>query len=132
MLPMIMAKGKLAHCAQNIEGLNAAYMLAEAVRNIELNPELMSDDLGISTQSPSFQIMKDMKTTYDVSMPEYAVGCANILFLGEGRQRDQPPVIRAHHRPNDMGDHQPHKADGAANGHTHAQQHRHRRHQVRH
>ena len=94
MLPMIMAKGKLAHCAQNIEGLNAAYMLAEAVRNIELNPELMSSDLGISTQSPSFQIMKDMKTTYDVSMPEYAVGCANILFLGEGRQREIMEKLR--------------------------------------
>ncbi len=94
-LPTILAKGKLAHCAQNVEGLNAAGMIAEIARNIDLNPDLMTEDLGMATQPPAVQIMKDLKTTYDVSLPEYAVAGVNILFLGEGAAPDILAKIRA-------------------------------------
>lgn len=82
-LPIIIAKGKLAHCATNIEGLNSAHMIAEAVRDIDINPDLMSYDLGIYTSPPAVQIMKVLKNTYDVSLPEYSAACINVLFLGD-------------------------------------------------
>ena len=80
---IIIAKGKLAHCATNIEGLNSAHMIAEAVRDIDINPDLMSYDLGIYTSPPAVQIMKVLKNTYDVSLPEYSAACINVLFLGD-------------------------------------------------
>ena len=94
-LPTILAKGKLAHCAQNVEGLNAAGLIAEIARNIDLNPDLMTEDLGMATQPPAVQIMKNLKTTYDVSLPEYAVAGVNILFLGDGAAPDILAKIRA-------------------------------------
>lgn len=89
MLPMILTKGKVSHCAEPLKGLNAVHMLAEIVRNIDLNPELTTEDLGISSQVPIVQIMKDLKTTYDVSIPDFAVGCVNVLFLNS----KNPPII---------------------------------------
>lgn len=89
LLPMIVTKGKVSHCAQPLKGLNAAHMLAEIVGNIDLNPELTTDDLGVFTQVPVVQVMKDLKTTYDVSIPDFAVACVNVLFLNS----KNPPLI---------------------------------------
>lgn len=89
MLPMIVTKGKVSHCAEPLKGLNAVHMLAEIVRNIDLNPELTTEDLGVSSQVPIVQIMKDLKNTYDVSIPDFAVACVNVLFLNS----KNPPII---------------------------------------
>lgn len=89
LLPMIVTKGKVSHCAEPLKGLNAVHMLAEIVRNIDLNPELTTADLGVSSQVPIVQIMKDLKNTYDVSIPDFAVACVNVLFLN-GKN---PPII---------------------------------------
>ncbi|MFV0517958.1 MAG: M20/M25/M40 family metallo-hydrolase [Aminipila sp.] len=89
MLPMIVAKGKVAHCAQPLKGLNSVHMMAEIVRNIDLNPELTTEDLGVSTQVPVVQVMKDLKTTYDVSMADFTFACVNVLFLNS----KNPPII---------------------------------------
>lgn len=88
-LPIIVAKGRLSHCAEPMKGLNAAHIIAEITRNIDLNPELCTQDLGAATQPPIVQIMRDMKTTYDVSLPLFAAACVNILFLGS----KNPPLI---------------------------------------
>lgn len=81
-LPMIVTKGKVAHCGQPMKGLNSVLMMAEIVRNIDLNPALTTEDLGVTTQVPVVQVMKDLKNTYDVSMPDFAAACVNVLFLG--------------------------------------------------
>lgn len=81
MLPMIVAKGRLSHSGAPMKGLNAAHIIAEITRNIDLNTDLCTEDLGVATQPPIVQVMRDMKTTYDVSVPEFAAACVNILFL---------------------------------------------------
>lgn len=85
MMPAIVAKGHLAHCGEPLKGLNAAHMIAEIVSRVDMNTELMTEDLGLSAQVPIAQIMKELKTTYDVSIPEYAAACINLLFLGKNR-----------------------------------------------
>jgi len=80
-LPIIMAKGILTHSAQIFNGLNSGFIISESIRNIELSTEIISEDMGIFTQPPTVQIFKDLKTTYDASVPEYSVACFNVLFL---------------------------------------------------
>jgi arginine utilization protein RocB len=85
-LPVIMAKGVLTHAAEIFHGLNSSFIIAEIIHNIELTTDLISSDRGAFTQPPTVQIMRDLKTTYDVSVPEYSVLGLNVLFLG-----DRPP-----------------------------------------
>lgn len=80
-LPMILAKGFLSHSAQALQGLNAAYMISEVVREIELNTDFMSSDYGISVHPPTVLIQKDLKPAYDVSLVEYAMAGMNVLFM---------------------------------------------------
>lgn len=88
LLPTILARGKLAHTAQTVEGLDAATMIAAVVRDVDLNPDLVTEDLGMMAQPPATLIMKDLKTTYDVSLPEYAAASINVLFLGRSAAPD--------------------------------------------
>jgi len=87
MLPVVLAKGVLTHSAEILKGLNPTYLLAEIVRRTELSTDLVSEDLGVFTQPPTVQIFRDLKTTYDVSVPEYAAACLNVLFL-----KSRPPM----------------------------------------
>ena len=87
-LPVIMAKGELTHAAEIFHGLNSSFMIAEIVRNLELSTDFVSSDRGTFAQPPTVQIMKDQKTTYDVSVPEYTAACMNILFLNK-----KPPKV---------------------------------------
>lgn len=80
-LPIIMAKGILSHAAEIYNGLNSGFIISEIIRNIELTTDMISEDRGVFTQPPTVQIFKDLKKTYDVSLPEYSVACFNILFL---------------------------------------------------
>lgn len=81
MLPVVLTKGVLTHCAEILHGLDSAYMLAEIVRSVDLNPALCSTDLGVSSPPPAVQYMRDLKTTYDVTVPEYSAACFNLMFL---------------------------------------------------
>ena len=95
MLPIIVAKGHLAHCGEPLKGLNAAHLVAEIVGRVDMNTDLMTEDLGLSAQVPIAQIVKDLKTTYDVSIPEYAAACINLLFMGKNRPLALLEKIRA-------------------------------------
>lgn len=88
-LPIVVARGSQAHSADNVKGLNAALMVSEFARLADLDTELMSSDLGMTTQPPSVQILRDLKTTYDVSLPEFAAAGVSVLFLGD----DAPKAI---------------------------------------
>ncbi len=84
-LPVILAKGVLAHSADLLNGLNSALILSEIVRGAELRTDMVSEDDGVFTQPPTTLLMRDLKTTYDVSIPEYSAACLNILFLNNKR-----------------------------------------------
>lgn len=88
-LPVILAKGVLAHSAQILKGLNSGFIISEIIRNVELSTDMISEDLGVLTQPPTVLLFKDLKTTYDVSIPEYSATCLNFLFL----QSKKPSLI---------------------------------------
>ncbi|SFH52567.1 M20/M25/M40 family metallo-hydrolase [Pisciglobus halotolerans] len=80
-MPVVMTKGILSHVANIAQGLNSTFMLAEIVRNMEINPSFITHSLGQSTPLPTTLVMKDLKATYDVSTPQYSAACFNILFV---------------------------------------------------
>ena len=80
-LPIIVAKGVLSHSAEIMKGLNAGFIIAEIIRNLELSTDFISEDMGIFTQPPTVSFFKDLKEAYDVSIPEYGVAGFNMLFL---------------------------------------------------
>ena len=94
MLPIIAAKGHLAHCGEPLKGLNAAHLIAEIVGRVDMNTDLVTEDQGLSAQVPIAQIVRDLKTTYDVSIPEYAAACINLLFMGKNRPLELLEKIR--------------------------------------
>lgn len=81
MLPVVLAKGVLTHAAEILHGLDSAYMLAEIVRGVDLNPALCTGDRGVCPPPPAAQFMRDLKSTYDVTVPEYSAACFNVMFL---------------------------------------------------
>jgi arginine utilization protein RocB len=87
MLPVVLTKGVLTHSAEILKGLNSASMLAEIVRAVELNTDLVCGDQGQSAPPPATQIMRDLKTGYDVSVPEFSAACFNVMFL-----KTRPPL----------------------------------------
>lgn len=80
-LPVIVVKGKLAHAARVMSGLNSGVILSKIIEKIEFNLDFISEDFGLYTQPPTVQILRDLKTSYDVSIPEYSAACFNVLFL---------------------------------------------------
>jgi arginine utilization protein RocB len=80
-LPMIYARGKLAHVGRLYDGLNPIKILAEAVRRLDANPEFIDEENGAVSTAGTFLYLKDCKNVYDVSLPMAAVGVMNVLFL---------------------------------------------------
>ncbi len=86
-MPVIVARGKLAHCGEPLKGLNAAHLAAGDHRaNRHEHRPCHGGFRGLSSPPPAVQQMRDLKTTYDVSLPSLAAVCVNLLFLG-GRAR---------------------------------------------
>lgn len=80
-MPVVVARGHLAHAARCLSGLNSATLVARIADKVELNLDLVSQDKGVSTHPPSVQILRDMKVLYDVSMPEHSACAFNLTFL---------------------------------------------------
>jgi arginine utilization protein RocB len=80
-MPLIVAKGKIAHSSDVMEGLNSTAIMAEIISNMELNPLLCSTDRNMTTPPPTVLYARDMKETYDVSIPEYSSVFFNYQFL---------------------------------------------------
>lgn len=85
LLPAVVVRGRLAHSAMSLEGISGAYLLAEVMRDVEWNLDLASTDRGSVTSPPTVLLQDTFKTTYDVSLLEYAGAGINLLFLGQGR-----------------------------------------------
>jgi arginine utilization protein RocB len=81
LLPIVVAKGRISHGALMLGGLNPSLIIAEIVRRVELSDEFQSRSYGCATHPPTTLFMKDLKETYDVSLPEYCVAGFNLLFL---------------------------------------------------
>lgn len=81
LLPVVVAKGRICHGATMLGGLNPCLIVAEIVRRVELSEDFQSRSCGCATHPPTTQFMKDLKETYDVSIPEYCAAGFNILFL---------------------------------------------------
>lgn len=87
-MPVVLTKGVLSHVANISQGLNSAYMLAEIIRRIEINPDFVTHSLGQTTTLPTTLMMQDLKTTYDVSTPQYSAASFNILFVDSKKPLD--------------------------------------------
>lgn len=80
-MPLVVAKGKIAHSSDVMEGLNSTAIMSQIVSKTELNPVLCSTDKNMTTPPPTVLYARDLKETYDVSVPEYSAVFFNYQFL---------------------------------------------------
>lgn len=71
--------GKPVHAGYSQEGLNAAYLAAELVSEIELSPELAESTGKEIAAAPTALSSKDLKKGYNVTTPADAFVCWNTL-----------------------------------------------------
>jgi arginine utilization protein RocB len=71
--------GRPAHAGYPQDGVNAAYVMAELVRAIELAPELSEATGGEVAAAPSTLYAKDDKQGYDVTTPNAAFAYWNTM-----------------------------------------------------
>ena len=71
--------GKQTHAGYPQNGVNAAYVLAELVREIELAPELAETTGNEVAAAPSTLFAKDLKQGYNVTTPHLAYGYWNTM-----------------------------------------------------
>jgi arginine utilization protein RocB len=80
-MPSIVVKGRIAHGSDVMEGLNSTILMAQIITNIELNSDLCSTDMNMTTPPPTVLFARDLKEKYDVSVPEYSTIYLNYQFL---------------------------------------------------
>jgi len=73
-MPLVYARGKLAHVGKVYDGLNPIKMLSKVVDYLDLNPEFIETNGTTSTPAPTFLYTRDQKKIYDVSLPLAASG----------------------------------------------------------
>lgn len=83
MMPMIVSKGIAGHSGIAYSGLSSVSIAMEVIKAIELNTEMGDTLYKKMTPPPAFLGFKTIKTTYDVTTPEFTVGYFNWLFLKE-------------------------------------------------
>ena len=94
LLPVVVAKGRLAHAARVMNGLNAALIVSKIVEAMEFNMDFVSHDMDKYTMPPTALIVRDLKPAYDVSLPEYAAASFNVLFLKNDRPSEMLARLR--------------------------------------
>lgn len=80
-LPLVYVRGGMAHASRVFEGLNPARLLSEIIVQTELNMDFTEKIGNTVSPPPTWLYAKDAKTVYDVSLPDVACGCMNILPL---------------------------------------------------
>lgn len=82
-LPFAYVRGILAHAGKSPEGFNPIGVLSEIVSNTEMSMDLTesSKEAGEMSPPPTWLMVRDSKTSYDVSMPLTAFGCLSIQPL---------------------------------------------------
>jgi arginine utilization protein RocB len=80
-LPLIYAKGALAHVGWLYDGLSPIKIMAEVVRRLDGNPVFIDQENGVVSTGGTFLYLKDGKNVYDVSLPISSTGLMNVLLL---------------------------------------------------
>ncbi|MDR1137949.1 MAG: hypothetical protein LBK91_06460, partial [Synergistaceae bacterium] len=80
-LPLIYARGTLAHVGRLYDGLNPIKIMAEVVSRLDANVKFIDEENGVVSTAGTFLYLKDGKNVYDVSLPVSATGLMNVLFL---------------------------------------------------
>jgi len=94
-MPVIVARGRLAHSSSMMDGLNSVLIVTEIVRRLEMATDFVSSDLGFSLHPPTTLILRDQKEHYDVSMPQYTAAGFNMPFLNSDSPADLIERVRA-------------------------------------
>lgn len=82
-MPLFLARGKLAHTGQIYSGLNPIYLLSELMTRTELAPEFVETKGSTTSPGPTWLYLKDRKNVYDVSLPLLAAGYMSVLPLSK-------------------------------------------------
>lgn len=80
-LPLIYCVGKETHVGEPLQGLNASWMAAEAVNQIELSDNYIDRKGDEATPPPTCLKLADLKGEYSVQTPSHAYVLYNILTL---------------------------------------------------
>ena len=81
LMPVVYARGSLAHVGRIFEGLNPVHLMSELVTATELNMAFSDTMDGEAAPPPSWLYLKDTKTHYDVSIPTAIRAYMSILTL---------------------------------------------------
>ncbi len=80
-MPIIYARGCVAHTGKIYEGLNPIHLLSEMFIQTELNMDFSDQVSGETAPPPSWLYFRDKKPVYDVSIPTAACAYMSILTL---------------------------------------------------
>ncbi|MDR1374647.1 MAG: M20/M25/M40 family metallo-hydrolase, partial [Treponema sp.] len=78
-LPVALVQGKKAHAGAVFDGLNPIGVLGNIFAATELSMDFVDLKGDEATMPPSWTYFKDLKDTYDVSLPVWAAGYFNVL-----------------------------------------------------
>ncbi len=100
LLPFVHFIGRPAHVGAPFDGVNAALLAAEFVREVESNPAWgdSTPTHGELPPPPVFLRAIDLKKHYDVTMPEQAFTALNVLTYSAGPNEVLARVRRATER----------------------------------
>lgn len=80
-MPIFLARGKMAHVGQVFTGINPISILSQIQIDTELNETLIEKDLNTAVPPGTWLYLKDRKYEYNVSLPATAGGYMSILNL---------------------------------------------------
>lgn len=78
-MPYIYVRGFLAHAGKVFEGFNPVNLMAEIVRETEVNVSLSDVMENEVAPPPTWLYLRENKLSYDVSMPLSISGCLSVL-----------------------------------------------------
>lgn len=81
LMPIVYARGSLAHVGRIFEGLNPLHVMSEFIINTELNMAFSDIVDGEATPPPTWLYLKDQKAHYDVSIPTAVWAYLSVLTL---------------------------------------------------
>ena len=79
LLPVVLVQGKAVQIGSYYEGINPILLLSEIVCSTEGDENLVEICGNEATVPPVWNFMRDLKDSYDFSLPQRAVGYCNIL-----------------------------------------------------
>ncbi len=83
MLPFVFAVGLETHVGEPLSGINASWMIAEMVSEMELASEFQECIDGERTPLPTILRLADLKKEYDVQTPLFAYASLNVMVVNQ-------------------------------------------------